>query len=98
MASLENLKQVAVKPIPKQAIPVQEEFEDEDNGDEELASQDMIEGLALLTKCLNLMNFLADRDLCKSLTIRERDSLGRLSDMVREFLDDKSSHYEEEEE
>lgn len=93
MATLEDLKESA-KAI--QAEVVDDEF-DEDGGIEALQAQDMSEAINLLNKCMHLMAVFADKDLCRSLTKRERDVLSHMSEQVRLFLDDVGQHYDESE-
>lgn len=75
-----------------------DEYDDDSGGEEELFSQDILEAFALLRKCTKMLDFLSDVDLCKGLTKRERESMGRLAEKVRDYLDETEQHYEEDEE
>jgi len=70
----------------------------EEGGDDELAiANDVIAALSLLKKSMHLLDYMGDSDLCKTITKRERETMSRVSDSIREFLDDVGSHYEDEE-
>jgi hypothetical protein len=90
MATLEDLEasRKAPKEAPKEAEPV-EEFDDDYN-------QDMLDALSLLNKCMHLLDYISDRDLCKTVTNREREVMGRVSESIRIYLDAVEGSYEEE--
>ena len=97
MAKLEELEEALGKS--KVVELVDNEFEeDPDGGEELLATQDVIEAISLLSKCMHFLDYLSDTDLCKSVTKREREGMGRLSEIVRTYLDEVSDHYEDSEE
>lgn len=67
----------------------------EDGGEEILVENDMQEALDWLNKCMHLLDYMSDTLLCKSITKRERETMGRVSEGLRGFLDDIGSHYAE---
>lgn len=83
---------MTVDDLETQAIAAQtDEFEP----DEQSMFNDILDSLDLLRKCMHLLDYLSDPDLCKSVTKRERDTMARLSESVDEFLDDAETKYEE---
>ena len=60
--------------------------------------QDILDSISLNSKAMHLLDYLSDHDLCKSITKRERESMSRMSDKIREFLDEAESAYTIEEE
>lgn len=92
MASIEDLEEDAKD---KTLTAEVDEF---DEGIEDLMRADMEDALSWLNKCLHLLNYISDKDLCKTISKRERDSMAWLSEAIREFLDDVETHYKDEEE
>lgn len=91
MPSLEDLERTI-----KQAEVVDEDDgTDEENGEELLVEQDIQDAIGILRKCMHLLDYVSDTDLCKSVTKRERETMGRLSEMVREYLEEVDQHYDE---
>lgn len=80
----------------KEATEPQAEFEG-DEGLEELMKDDMRDAVGWLNKCRHLLDYISDKDLCKAISKRERDSMAWLSDQIGEFLDDVETHYNEDE-
>lgn len=64
-----------------------------DDADE--INADILDAISLLTKCVRLLDYVGDTDLCKSVTKRERESMVRLSESVKEYLDNVEHVYEE---
>lgn len=81
--------------IKKRIAAEPDEAEFEDDGIEDLQRADMQESIGLLKKSLHLMSYIADKDLCKGLTKRERASMFWMTEQIREFLDDVEDHYED---
>lgn len=88
MASMEEL--VAAK----QAEIVEEYDEDQV---EDLMQGDMVEAMEILNQVMHLLDYVADAELCKRISKRERVNLAYMAEKVRVFLDDKQDYYEEEE-
>lgn len=86
MASLDDLEASA----PKEG----EVFEGEVDIDDSMY-QDMLDAMSLLSKCMRLLDYMSDTDLCKSVTSRERVNMTHVADKVREFLDGAETLYEE---
>lgn len=89
---LTELEAVAKKTTTESGLEV-DEFSDD--GEDALMLHDISEAMSLLTKCLHLFDYVGDTDLCKSVTKRERESMSRLSEQVREFLDEVEPNYRE---
>lgn len=72
--------------------------QEEEFGGEELAiEQDIHDALILLKKAKTMFSYLSDVDLCKSVKKPERESMANLADMIEEFIDEASTHYDDEE-
>ena len=94
MASLEDFEESQVKKVAEVEVLESDEF----GPDEADIAQDILDALSLLSKCMHLLDYLSDPDLCKSVTKRERDSMSRLSESVRTYLDAVEGNYVEGEE
>jgi hypothetical protein len=75
-------------------VVVVDEFPD----DEETMVQDVYDSMSLLTQCMHLLDYISDKELCPAVSKRERDSMARLSDKVRVFLDNMNVAYNDSEE
>lgn len=87
MSSLDDLE--ATTPVKDAEVLV-----DDDVGED--IHNDMLDAISLLSKCMRLLDYLSDIDLCKSVTARERGNMVHVANKVREFLDGAESLYEEE--
>lgn len=67
------------------------EFE---GGEELLAQQDIIDAIALLVKTHTLLKYCADVELVKTLTKRERVTMGNVAGEIGDFLDSVAANYE----
>lgn len=74
----------------------QAEVADDFESEELLIYQDVRNALTLLHKCVHMLDYMADTDTCKSVSKRERDNMDRLSQQVKEFLEDTEGNYEDE--
>jgi hypothetical protein len=88
MASLEDLEAMALK---------NEEEEDEEDGPD-YEEQDIQTSIFWLAKCRNLLRVLADKDLCVSVTKRERSRISWLAEEVNTFVTELECNHGEEEE
>lgn len=64
-------------------------------GEEILERQDVEDAISLLKKCKTLLCYMADRDLLRAVSMKERDAMNRCVEKIDIFLDDVESHYEE---
>lgn len=87
MAQIEELERSPKKVAPPTPPPP-------DTSD--VMRQDIFDAISLLFKCRNLLNFLGDPDLCKGLTRRERESMGRITEKLDNFLVEVAGYNEEE--
>lgn len=96
MANLDDLEASLVKCADKLG-GAKAEFDEvpELEGEELLMYQDVIDAIELLKKCMHLLDYMSDTDLCKSITKREREVMGRVSNSVGEYLDEVVIRYEE---
>jgi hypothetical protein len=92
MANLDEMEQALVKCKDKVEGVVVDDFEDEDT-----MIQDIYDSMGLLNQSMHLLDYLSDPDLCRAVSKRERDSMARLSDRIRLFLDNMNAAYEEHE-
>lgn len=92
MAQLEELEAAV---ICKQAEPVEDDgtFENEHGGEEVLMEDDILEAIDLLHKCMHLLDYIADPDLCKTVTKRERKVMVNVANSLRTYLDEVGTHY-----
>jgi hypothetical protein len=88
MASLADLEATAVQPS----------NEDEDDSGTDYESQDIQTSIFWLAKCRNLLRVLADKDLIKSVTKKERDRISWLAEEVNTFVTELECNYNDEEE
>lgn len=93
MMSMEDL---AAQMKAQAAANAAEDTDDED--DVEQAYVDMAAALEMLNRCMHLLDFMSDPVLCRAISKRERDSMARLSDQVKELLDELEPEYSELEE
>lgn len=68
-----------------------------ENEEDDSVQDDIREAISLLRKSRTMLCYLADPDLCKSLSKRERDAMDRLNTILYEFLVEVGPAYEEEE-
>lgn len=72
---------------------------DEEEEEEDALRQDILDATSLLSKCMHLFDYLGDTDLCKTVTKRERETMSRMSELCKDFLDGiENAGYEGEEE
>ena len=90
MPNLAELKEVSKKYVEAPA-----ETPHEDTSDDDYLQQDLLDALSLLNKCMHLLDYLGDTDLCKSVTKRERQSMSGLSQKVGVFLDNIDGVYDD---
>ena len=88
MASLEELVLTAKQ---NEKVEVDEFAPDDDN----MMRQDILDALSLLSKCVHLLDYMSDSDLCKSITKKERGSMSNLSEQVKTYLDEVEHNYED---
>ena len=63
-----------------------EDDKEEAEGEDQTLS-DLLDSLSLLSQCKRLLDYMSDPDLCKNLSKRERDSMSRLSEKLKDHLD-----------
>lgn len=86
--NVEEVEQL-IKEAPAESKDVFEESEE----DQEIV--DLHDAFFLLGKCRNLLNYVADPDLCKTFTKKEREAMERLSEKIKEYLDSVELSYED---
>jgi hypothetical protein len=88
MATIEDLElakaKVGVVVTPEEEYPDLEEA---------LACEDMSESLSILIQTMHLLDYVADPDLCKRISKRERDNMAWLAEKIRVFVDEKAGYY-----
>lgn len=82
------------KKYDKKDIPDLDDFVGDEGGEELLMQQDIIDGIALLTKVKTLLDYVSNVELCKTVTKREREVMAKVSAEVEEYLDSVSDNYE----
>lgn len=95
MMTIDELKATRKDPVEEVPTVSDESTSDEPMSDEEMQDLDMRDALDLLNKCMHLLDYLSDDVLCKTITKKERDSMARLSDLVKEYLDVTEDSYVE---
>jgi hypothetical protein len=76
-----DLEALPIKTVDGEPVDPLEEEEDE-----ALEYNDLVNALDLLGKCAVFFSYLQDKELCKSLTKRERDTAGRMAVRLFEFV------------
>lgn len=79
-----------------QAAKEAAEWEESEDDDQVLI--DLNDARILLEKCKTLLCYVADPDLCKSVTQRERTSMERMKEKIGGFLTEMDKTYSEERE
>ena len=92
MTDLEEMEMTAAKVVTVPDAEYPEVGEEED-----LLLQDILDAMSLLNKCMRLLDYMSDADLCKTITKRERENMSRLSEQVKAYLDEVEGNYQGEE-
>ena len=66
-----------------------------DDTDDDQMLVDLQDAIHLLTKCKTLLDYVSDPDLTKGITNRERDSMTRLAQQMRDYLGEVEATYGE---
>ena len=93
MTDLETLDKLHAKKVVEAEV-VQNDLE-ESGEEESLVTNDLCNGVQLIRKCFVLLDYMSDKDLCKTLSQRERDAMIRLSDRLHEYNDEVTAEYED---
>lgn len=92
---LEELEDIYVKDMARrQGAQPTEWVEDEDPGEDQ-ATLDIQEAMALLITTKTMIDYIANPSLCKVVSKRERDIMGKLSEKIRTFLASVEPTYSE---
>lgn len=85
------------KAPPVTAVTAEVVAEDEGEFDLDEVLGDVCESMDLLRKCMHLLDYLSDSDLCPKVGQKEREAMSRMSEKVNDFLDGAESQYDCEE-
>lgn len=96
---LDELEKVMGKIKPRAAEGSEFVVDEEEEEEDDQLRQDILDATSLLSKCMHLFDYLGDTDLCKTVTKRERETMSRMSELCKDFLDGiENAGYEGEEE
>ena len=77
----------------KAAEVVDPEFEGDDDDIKVLV--DLHDGMVLLDQTMRLLGYIGDANLCRALSKKERDAIGRLGGRIKSYLDEVQGQYGE---
>lgn len=80
-------------------LPIDEDppiLEDDELDEVEQLRQDIFDAISILSQSRNMLAYLADPELCKTLTKKERTVLAELVERIETFVGDVGDGYESE--
>jgi hypothetical protein len=90
LADLEELERKAAEKAAAAELD-DVEFEDADDGDDDSEEEhdnysDLVAANNMLVDCITMLNYMSNPDLCKTVTMRERNNMARFAKKVLDFV------------